>query len=279
MNAFDTVLIDADQLVYSVGFASKGEPLAYTLSTVKHALDKIQHETGAANREIYIKGVGNFRDAVATGGSYKANRSAPKPETYDDIREYLCSVQGAILCDGMEADDAVSIRLYEEFKAKGGDQNLCTLILSSPDKDLKGVPGWHHNPRTSEVVWYSDFQSYRFFLFQLLMGDTTDNIKGLPLVSPAHGFALGLSQAAWKKGVGKETAKKIMACAATIEEAERLVYTLYKGWGTSQGYSDEDTKAYCLEQGQLLWMVREVQDGLPVMWQINEELWNTVEEL
>lgn len=276
MSRFDLAVVDADQMCYAVGFAAKDEPVSHALSTVKKAINNIQKECDAEQLQLYVKGEGNFREEVAVTHGYKANRKeTPKPAHYPAIMDYLKGKYGAICCDGMEADDVVSIKLYEDFKKAGGDRDKATLILSSPDKDLRNTPGWHHNPRTGEIVWYSDLQSTRHFWYQMLTGDNTDNIKGLPKLPywlcKKYGIAIN--------GVGKAGAKKLMALTEGVEDCEQFAYELYLHWGQMEGFSPELVKDYVLENAQLLWMVRELDEhNKPVMFQINEELYGRARE-
>lgn len=121
---FKTVLIDADQIIYATGFAAKGEPVSHALSTVKAVLKRIQEECNADERKVYIKGKGNFREDIATTRGYKAHRKVTdKPDHYDAIYNYLIEHQDAIPCDGMEADDMVSILLYRDYVDCGGEDD------------------------------------------------------------------------------------------------------------------------------------------------------------
>lgn len=271
MSRFDTVVIDADQMCYSVGFAAKDEPISHALSTIKRMLDNIQKECGATERKLYVKGKGNFREAIAITKGYKDNRKdTAKPAHLPAIYQYLIDVQGATTCDGMEADDYVSVMLYQDYLACGGDRDKAKVVVSSCDKDLNNTPGWHHHPRTGEVVWYSDIQATRHFWYQMLVGDKADNIGGLPLLPEWICSKYDVS----KKGVGEAAGRKLMATTTTHLDAETLVYELYMYWGQMQGYSDSVVRDYILEQGQLLWMTREVfGDGTPLMFQINEDLY------
>jgi hypothetical protein len=266
------LIIDGDGIMYTVGFASEGEPINYVLGTVKKYLDRIQSETGASKRSIYIKGTGNFRDEVAVTQPYKGTRTNAKPSTYEDIVSYLISYQGATKVDGMEADDRVSYLLYQDYLASGGDKDKATLILSSRDKDLKNTPGWHHNPDTSQVYWVTDEQALRHFWWQMLQGDSSDSIPGLPSIPEAYFKKFGLRKTK-NNAVGKGTATKLMQVTCTAEAAELLVWELYIAHGDEQGWSDSVTKDYFLEQATLLWMTREMNGDEPVRYQINEELY------
>ena len=60
--------------------------------------------------------------------------------------------------------------------ASSGDAIAVTI-----DKDLKGVPGWHYNPDKDECPNYvDDAEADKFLAFQLIKGDSTDGIPGLP---------------------------------------------------------------------------------------------------
>ena len=268
---FDCVLIDADQIVYSVGFAAKGEPISFVLQTIKNTLDKIQRQCNAKERKVFIKGKNNFRTEVAVTDVYKGTRLKEKPAFFHEMYQYMQDHHEAVEADGMEADDLVSYMLWNDF-IKTGTPESCTLIVSSADKDLKNTPGWHHNPQTGEIQFYTLEQSNRHFWYQMLVGDKTDNIRGLPYLPYNECIRFNTGSVAYTKGVGKETAKKIMSTTSSSEEAEELVYELYLHWGLDSLYSERRVRDYITEQGQLLWITRELdKDSNPVRFSINEE--------
>lgn len=167
-----------DGMVYSVGFAAKGEPLAYVLTTVKEAIQKILDKfPERKDHKLFISGKGNFREAIATIKPYKGNRDpSKKPEYYDEIKQYMVDHQGAIVVDGQEADDALA---QAQWEAK--DKSTCIV---SVDKDLWTVPGWHMNPKKQvlEYITLAD-ANYNFYV-QMLVGDTVDNIPGIDQIGP-----------------------------------------------------------------------------------------------
>lgn len=263
----DKVFIDADQLVYACGFAAEGEPISHALNLVKRALEQILKDTDAKDYELYISGKGNFREDIALSDGYKATRSGRKPESYEEIREYMVSVWNAIKCDGLEADDAVSMKLWEDYCNAKGNKELSSSIVSSPDKDLNNTPGWHYNPRTRETKWITEEQATRHFYYQLLAGDRVDNIRGLPYCPDIIREDYGLSKAA-KKGCGEGSAKKIMSQIDKSEHPEITVWDCYDAWGLDHGLEAGEVYDYMVEQGQLLWMVRERDEfGELVMWE------------
>lgn len=258
------VVIDGDVLPYSCGFAAKGEPLSHVLKLIKNKLEQIIKDTKADEYELYIAGEGNFRDDIAVTDMYKGNRTAPRPPTYEASRDYMVNVWGAKKVDGMEVDDKVSYLLYKDFLKGGKD-----VILSSNDKDLKNTPGLHYNPRTRDIDWISDNQALRHFCFQMLCGDSVDNIKGLPHCAASTYTKYGLTKASLK-GCGKVSAKKIMYTSSTWEEALEDVFVAYLHCGEEAHLSEDQTKEYILEQGQLLWMTREMELDQPKLFTIDE---------
>ncbi len=192
-------LIDADYIVYRVGFAVKDdEPLEYALSTVKHSLQNVWDRfPNGAVRRVFLTGKGNFRDKLATIQVYKGNRDpANKPKFYSEIREYMINHHNAEVVQGMEAEDAAGIIQYEH---KDRD-----TVIVGVDKDLLCVPGWHYNPVKEELIYVTLPEANTFFWKQVLTGDRVDNILGI-------------------KGLGPKTADKLIDPVAGDWDAMRAV--------------------------------------------------------
>ena len=274
------LVIDGDQMIFACGFAAEGEPDSHAFHLINKKIDESLDKCGAKTYNVYIKGKGNFRDHVAV--DYKATRTSRKPSNYEAIYQFLIDRHMAEPVDGMEADDKVSILLWEDFISNGGER----VILSSPDKDLKNTPGWHYNPMKQELFWVSEKQANRHFLYQMLVGDRTDNIPGLPSVPASVKKEFSLKSLK----VGAATAKKLMATTEGEEDALELVFRLYCEWGKSEESDFETVVNYFYEQANLLWMVRELDaDGDPVFYshiaqkclQLDNdkmrEIWNTLD--
>ena len=158
--------VDGDILLYSVGFASKDDPVEYALKSIRSACESVMYDLNADSIEIYLTGSGNYRFGVAQ--DYKGNRASEKPRHYAAIKEYMIEKLGALVITGEEADDALGIGAVQR------GEGIATL-----DKDLDGIPGVHYNWKKKEVYWVSPEDADRFFYKQLLTGDSTDNIPGL----------------------------------------------------------------------------------------------------
>lgn len=156
------------------------EPVENALSTVKAVIHNIWDRFPDAVREgkLYISGKGNFRESIATHRIYKGNRDVSlRPHYYDEIRDYMIHVHGAIVVNGMEAEDAVGIEHYSRK-----ERDTCIVAV---DKDLFCIPGWHWNPvKMDEVKYWTMKDSNTHFWKQVLTGDRVDNIRGIDGLGP-----------------------------------------------------------------------------------------------
>jgi len=269
-------LIDGDILVYQAAFGGEfkdeeGEVSILSFEYVATLLDKaiadICLAVGADDYIIYLTGGENFRNAIATVKPYKGNRQKPKPFHYKNARVYLMSLPNAVMTDGIEADDAMVIEQMKDHYWKLAnaemDEYCHDTVICTRDKDLRMAGGWHygwefHLQPEFEMQWVDELGAIRyneekneikgegllFFYSQLITGDATDNIPGIP-----------------RKGA-KAAFLALEECHSEAEafEAVRELYIIK--------YED-DWEERMLEQGRLLWMVREVDDeGQPVMWEI-----------
>lgn len=261
---FSRIIIDADSLLYRCGFAAEKEEVSHALHNLKSQLGKIKEDLSCDVTDIYIKGVGNFRDEVAQSRVYKGTRSTRIPTHYPALREYIINYHGAKEVDGMEADDAVSIELWKNRDKDSG------VILAAMDKDLWNTPGWHYNyhPSKRYVEYITVQEANSNFIHQLITGDKTDNVGGLPRFSREF---LELFSLPSRNGAGSSGAKKLLRGLSNTEALER-VWEAYLSFGREEGWDDNETRRYFLEQGRLLWMTRGLnQDGSPVLWEVPKD--------
>jgi hypothetical protein len=207
--------VDADVLLYSCAFAaqktvwthpdfklgefegkkqlndwciSEGIDPAYAVSTVvpepfSHAkraytmtLDKVVRQAKADRAITYLTGKHNFRHDIAP--DYKAHRKlVAKPYHYAKLKEHILAQPTTILVHGMEADDALGIAQIANHKATESSQwsVICTI-----DKDLDMIRGLHYNWNKDDLYYQAGGDAERCFYRQLITGDATDNIKGIP---------------------------------------------------------------------------------------------------
>lgn len=184
-------LIDGDIIRYSVGFASNEDPIEYCLHSVKQMVTSILDTVHADSYTLYLTGEGNFREDIATIAPYKGNRDvAHKPIHYEAIKEYMLSHMRTEVVVGKEADDALGIEQYRAWLwFKNNPEEIHrpidhTTIICTIDKDLNMIPGWHYNWRKNMMYFVTEDEAIKFFYTQLLTGDPTDNIKGVPKIGP-----------------------------------------------------------------------------------------------
>jgi len=213
-----TALIDADSLIYAVGFSSNDVEESIAVSRLEQTMVELCMDLDCEDYKGFLTGKGNFRDDLAVTAPYKGQRTSEKPVHFQALRCYLVTSWGFTVVKGIEADDAVGIAAY----AVPEDETIMVHI----DKDLNQFRGWHYNYRKQQKYYVSEFEGLVAFYTQILTGDRIDNIIGL-------------------KGIGPVKAKKILADCTNETELYKAVLKAYDG----------DEKRV-LENGQLLWLQR-----------------------
>lgn len=221
-------LIDGDVLTYRIGFTTEDESEGIALIRMNNYIDEILHNSQASDYQVFLspaKREQNFRFQLYP--EYKANRTVPKPKHYQALRDYLVTFEQAHISENMEADDELGLRQTD------------STIICSIDKDLLQIPGRHYNFVKNQHIVVSPEEGRRRFYTQLLMGDITDNIPGIPRV-------------------GIKTAEGIIKDCSTVEEYEKAVLWAYK-----------DYYIYCAPEeildriklvGQLVWIRRQGEE-------------------
>ena len=219
-------LIDADVIRYAVGYVAAGEPVANCLHSVKMMIKDIVKNAGCDEYTCFLTGQGNFREDIATIRPYKGNRVQPKPDHYDAITNYIMEHHNGEMVCGMEADDAMGITQFADYHI--GSEG--STVIATIDKDLDQIPGWHYNWKRNSLYNVTMDEADKFFYTQLLMGDTVDNIQGVP-------------------GLGKVGAARIIAAC----EDEEDMY-----WAAVCEYSKKYEKPMeaLIENARLLWILR-----------------------
>ena len=260
-------LIDADVLIYEVGFAAEASwqhagfpPFDFVADILNNRIANIvaicsdaDGKEAVSSPILYLTGKGNFRNDIAKRTPYKA-RAGNRPWHYKNIKAYIKGVYDFVESDGMEADDLMAI----EQSNRGNETIICTR-----DKDLRSVPGWHYGwelgnqpqfgPMLVDTVGQinlstdrSSIKGYglKFFYAQCLTGDRVDSIPGIDKCGAVKAF-------------------NILDGAETLDECFKRVLEAYKGVYGDRGEEE------LLEQGRLLWMTRELdKEGKPVLWEL-----------
>lgn len=162
-------LIDADSLLYyEMGKDTLEEAMAGLDERVHSILEQCNTDKYAG---FLTHGRKCFRYNVDP--EYKATRrSTVKSVLLPSLKEYAIQKWGFTYISELEADDLVSYFSYTSD---------VPTIICSPDKDvLKQCVGMHYNYGKAEFVHTSPEEALKFLWVQVLMGDSTDNIKGIP---------------------------------------------------------------------------------------------------
>ena len=263
-----TVLIDADVCVHAVCNQAErsnpeGEPIENVLHSLKMQIRKWITDAGGDLEDwntfqVHLSGPSETNFRYKVDPEYKGKRP-PKPRYFNEARQYLLGNWRALEAKG-EADDALAAALWLNYKQAKHDaqywgepvQDWCFDTLVSVDKDLDMVPGWHYNPRNEEKYFIDEYKGWYNFFYQMLVGDTVDNIQGL-------------------YGVGPKTAEKLLDIKSYSDESVHdyavnlytaviLVYAEHQVKGKFQAkYTD------IFQAADLLWMVRDDRRGHQVL--------------
>jgi hypothetical protein len=192
------LVIDADIIVYSIGWGCEKETDEDEVHRrVNDFFSKLfaTHET--FNYRAYLTGKGNFRETTAVSHVYKGTRKKDKPKWYSSVKQHLIHEWDAIVVQGMEADDQLAMDITHDTNA------ICCTI----DKDLLQVEGWHygwgtHNKAERELHYVDSWgklemrgkklygEGVMWLYAQAIMGDSTDNIKGIHGAGDKKAFEL-----------------------------------------------------------------------------------------
>lgn len=172
-------LIDADSIYFRAATAKTAESKYDMRKIIRTTMSDIIEQTMCNDPLIAVKGKGNFRKDLYA--SYKANRRPLDDRIRDRLaytHEYMIDHYGAIMADGMEADDLVCIWAHECMKKE------IPYVIVGIDKDLLQIPGDHYN-FSKGIHQHVDNDTANYNLMaQCLTGDNSDNIPGIKGIGP-----------------------------------------------------------------------------------------------
>jgi 5'-3' exonuclease len=215
--------------------ATDYQPIA--LHNAKTVLESMT-ERFNENFMAFIQEGRNFRYDVATIKPYKDNRNdAHKPKYYKEIKDYLVDCWSAIPVSDIESDDALAIEQYKRTDKYS--------VIVSTDKDMMCVPGWHYNWVKGILHYQTLNEANLFHFYQMLTGDTVDNIQGIAGIGPVKAGAL------------------IQNNGRDVDRVRQAVQEKYK-----EAYGDE-WETYYQEVSRLLYILRKYEHrdtGCPFLY-------------
>lgn len=196
--------IDADFMAYIIACDTVAEmegekpmrDLAHKYGQVREFASYLTRMAGAEKYVLHITPAGSTkggRREQAVQAEYQGNRKDREPpEHLETIRQFMVEECSGVAHFDQEADDGLAQAARQE-----------NTVIISDDKDLHMVPGLHYNTKAGELVevgpdefgtlWIDESGSQKkvrgrgpiWFWAQCIMGDTADNIKGLPVIAGA----------------------------------------------------------------------------------------------
>ena len=218
MKAEPHLLIDADVLVYQVGFGCRGYDLTEVCKIMDQSIYKIIERFNVPYTLILSSTERTFRHDLAVTVPYKGNRKAEKPDYYHELREYLVTRWDAEMSPpGLEADDLIGLKANRKS------------IIATIDKDLKMIPAAAHYNFSKDTITKVKRNLY-YFWHQMLTGDRADNVIGLT-------------------GIGEKKADALLK-GVKLKDMKSVVYNEYV-----REFGDKAEDRFH-ENAQLLWILR-----------------------
>jgi len=199
--------------------------------------DNFKRKLDATMKKVYcdefmmaVGGRDNFRLNMFPDYKNNRHRNPKKQNKFVPMIRQLAVREGlAVFADYREADDYIRTWAIECART-GREYIVCTI-----DKDLRCIPGKYYNMMKEEMETITEHEAMRLYYEQLIMGDPTDNIPGLP-------------------GVGPKTARSLLLRCETKKEYRKEVMALYRS------FYDDEWKDYLLSNGKLIHIQRHLND-------------------
>lgn len=219
------VIIDSDTIAYACAASAEDAESWVAKARADEMVEAIITATDASEYELWLSGPDNFRYSIYP--EYKANRAnVQRPKWEKEVKSHLTEKWKANWSVGCEADDMCGVQQTKD------------TIIAHIDKDINMIPGLHYDwglTRKGKVVRppciyeVPEIQALRAFYWQLLVGDPTDNVKGV-------------------KGIGPKNAERILDWDVDSDTWFERIRERY-------GNDDE-----LLLNGQVLWIWRKLND-------------------
>ena len=246
----DVLLVEINENGYVLEEFTKEEDRKYmeeSWKNFKKLLNKIQDDCWSSDFKMAVRGDNNFRDEIWP--EYKANRRrqavknpSRRIEFVKAITELAVFEGYAVPAHGREADDLVRIWAEECIK-----ENREHIVVTN-DKDLRCIPGKFYDPKENVLFEVDAETAMANYYTQLLCGDSTDNIPGVP-------------------GLGVKGATNLISTLSTEEEYQEAVIANY-----ISAYQDEWHDMLILN-GKLIHIQRTMDDVFSVdNWPLAIEL-------
>jgi len=264
---------DADFFCYYCAWTD--ESIQENFNALKNMLQKKRVMAGAGHINVHLTlGLKGGREQFASVKPYQENRADRDPIKTERVRQlrtmlgnYKTPEITPVVNVFQEADDSLSQMQLARRKELGNNSS----IIMSGDKDLWMVEGLHCDPETGRVYNVKGYGSTSYkevgnvkpkligtgtswFWHQMIMGDTADNIPGLPKLTGrlANKYLPTKTYNPNRKALACGEAKAVAMLNGVTNDYDAMKIV-------TEAYSDfyRDGWQYMfLEQAFLLWMRR-----------------------
>lgn len=198
------VLVDADSIIFASAvtsdtFLDAKDKMDYKINEI---LDFISSKYEIEGFSVFSGSKGNFRKYISD--DYKANRREQEiPEHLNALHAHSKEYWSAKYTYGAETDDLIASYWY---KLNNEGKNV---IIVAIDKDYKQFPAVIYNYQRKEWSKISELDALKNFYTQMIVGDSSDNIKVC-------------------KGKGKSFAAKLFEPLTSKYQIVKATYDVYR---------------------------------------------------
>lgn len=177
------IVCDLESMLYTV-CTTKDENDKYDFSKYVVDIDtRINEMLAKYNTNKYLLFVDNNQPTFRHKeyDTYKSNRDPSplnKPMFFYELKKHVIKKWEACISNvGLESDDECLI-------AKNHYDKAYDVVIAHIDKDLKQLPGkfYNYNAKVEEIITAE--QAYLNLWTQVLTGDSSDSIRGIPGIGP-----------------------------------------------------------------------------------------------
>lgn len=271
------LLVDGDYLAY---YCAGGDhtTIGDARMRLMQRLDDMKTLAGAEHIALHLTATGShkgWRYIVAQQRPYQGNREgSARPKNWAALRDFLESYKGLAfrqkIWGSREADDGIALHaaMLPYGKAviamKDKDSQMITgaLHLDWDTYELTEVPADTYEVENSAGRMFG----HKWFWLQMLMGDSADNIPGVPQI---------LSHTGKMVQCGNARARDALVMTHDNESAFMIVSAAYHRY-----YHEKWFAVFC-EQAALLWMRNDKDAKLDGFLQVipNNDRGNAVREM
>lgn len=129
----------------------------------------------------FVKGINTVDNRLLINPEYKGNRSKEAPKYWNLCVRYLVDNWKMNYSNYIEVDDSVNITYNQLIKLNVGE-----IYRVGIDKDILNLDGDSYNWFKNEFIYNLGDHAKRYFWSSMIIGDSADNIKGIPGVGKAN---------------------------------------------------------------------------------------------